>query len=902
MGSGENKSKRYDRISMEIKNLENKSELERVKIKKIIEQLTKRINDKELSKKNENGKEKGEEIQDYELFEDKLNLQSKKMILMDLERDKKFNYIDVIQKLKIAPEQRTIRDIIRIKTYMEQSNLGKSFYNEFSDINLIEKLINFCCIEMRYVKFEKGDVIYRIGEPPNSFYSIIFGKANVLKPVEKKISLTGFQYFNYLMKLRKNKDHYIFDLCIKNNKINFFIEPIHSDMIHYIYLNNYLEHIKDRNNIKIELDKILDLIGVKPEEIGLDSSLINSDSYILNNIKTIKRKIPPISEVTMQKYSFINNYQIQKEVAIFEYKKIAVLNFNDYFGDNAIEHHTIRDTTVVAEEDIEAAYLPNKLYYSQIASLKTVVLENKISILHSCYFFTRINYSKFAKKYYKLFINEKYSKGEVVFNEGEEIKYLYFIQEGNVELFTSKSMNEIETLINILIKKKSENRKESKDNNNYLYSQLNSERNDLADYVNQKQNNKLIILNKHEDIGAVSYYLGNNYLTSCNVISNTLKVYKIDIKDLNEILRREYECKEEFIKRMQKKLGLLTERLFKINNIKLIMTDEKINNEKIDKQKIEEQNKQKILNNTNSSKALIDYNKINNLLTDNINMINYSKSKYKSNKINLPVLKSGKKIDYSFFINGDDEINCSSIFRRNKNKSRLNSNNNDTSRNNGNNSKIKKLKINMDYIFEDKIIRKINKHIKYLTESKYTLTKRRKINNSLFNENKNNQSFKTKNDDSYCSNINLIKTTKNEDKDKDKEVFNQSNINTINNKISISTQIMKETNVSNSCEKGSQMPYIAKNNTYNKTNIKDLNLFESRIRNKKKAKYNFPYCESITLLKKEKYKIFDSSDKNKVFQSELMKMHTKRIIDLRQLHYTIKKNPISINYGYINKK
>jgi hypothetical protein len=181
---------------------------------------------------------------------------------MDLERDKKFNYIEVIQKLKIAPEQRTIRDIIRIKTYMEQSNLGKSFYNEFSDINLIEKLINFCCIEMRYVKFEKGDVIYRIGEPPNSFYSIIFGKANVLKSVEKKVSLTGFQYFNYLMKLRKNKDHYIFDLCIKNNKINFFIEPIHSDMIHYIYLNNYLEHIKDRNNIEIELDKILDLIGV----------------------------------------------------------------------------------------------------------------------------------------------------------------------------------------------------------------------------------------------------------------------------------------------------------------------------------------------------------------------------------------------------------------------------------------------------------------------------------------------------------------------------------------------------------------------------------------------------------------------------------------------------------------
>ena len=61
------------------------------------------------------------------------------------------------------------------------------------------------------------------------------------------------------------------------------------------------------------------------------------------------------------------------------------------------------------------------------------------------------------------------------------------------------------------------------------------------------------------------------------------------------MLKNEIDCNEEFLKRMKKKIELLSERLFKINNIKLIMTDEKINKEKLDK-KIVEEKKTLILN------------------------------------------------------------------------------------------------------------------------------------------------------------------------------------------------------------------------------------------------------------------------------------------------------------------
>ena len=39
----------------------------------------------------------------------------KKLMLMEYERDKRYNLIEVIQKLKIPPEKRKIRDILKLK-------------------------------------------------------------------------------------------------------------------------------------------------------------------------------------------------------------------------------------------------------------------------------------------------------------------------------------------------------------------------------------------------------------------------------------------------------------------------------------------------------------------------------------------------------------------------------------------------------------------------------------------------------------------------------------------------------------------------------------------------------------------------------------------------------------------
>ena len=844
IGAGENKNRNYDKITSEIKKIETKNELEKANLKKQINQITKRISDKQLTIYNKNEEEK-----DMELTENKLNLQSKKIKMMELERNKKINYIEIIQKLKIPPENRKIKDILRIKTFIEQSNLGKNFSEEFSDINIIEKIINFCSIEMRYEKYEKGDIIYKVGEHPNSVYSIIFGKVDIFKPIEKTQLLTGFQYFHYLMNLRKKKENYLFNLSIKKNTANYYIEQTDADIIHFIYLINYLEYIRTKNDIKLELDKILDLINIKPEEIGIEKSKINSNTYINNNLKLIKKRIPFISETTIQKYSFINNYVIKKEIIIYEYNQILSLKANDYFGDNDIENHTIRNTTAIAGQDLEVAYLPSKLYYIQIALLKSIALESKISTLHSSYFFNKIKYNKFSKKYYKLFINERYSKGDILFNEGTEIKYLYFIQEGNVQLYSSKSMNEIQQLINLLIEKKIENMDKPNDNY-YLYNKINSKQDDIINYLNLKQNNKLIILNSNEDIGAVSYFLGNNYLVSCNVISNYAKIFKIDVNYITNMLNNEIDCNEEFTKRMNKKLELLSERLFKINNIKLIMTDERVNNEKINHQTLEEKKKILLKNNQNN-KTLINYNKINNLVTENNNNNNISKLDQKKNPLDLPILYSNKRNNpnNSFFNNNITELNDSNLIKKTISKKKV-------------------------LIFEDNIIKKINQDFNSFIQNKYSLTKRKiRFNNS----NKSLKDSKNKTEGINSINNNSAEKTKRGEKD----IFNNSYFNNIS---SSSTQKIDKLEKSNR-----KIPNIFKNpikfdlrslsNNYKKNNI------INKYRNEKK--YNHPYYEKKTLFKMEKYKIFDYYSRNKAFQNELLKTQIQRKAGLKNLYLTM---------------
>ena len=932
LNPGESRSKNYDKISLEIKNVEQIAKIEKAKLKKKINLINKRLTENNETKESNIKDIKEDNKEEYDNQESKiLNLQMKKLVMMEYERDKKYNFIEVIQKLKIPPEKRKIRDIIRIKTFIDQSNLGLNFREEFSDINTAEKLIHFCCIEMRYKKFRKGEIIVKIGDPPESFYTIIFGKAKIIEPIPKIQSLTGFQYFKYLMDLKKKKEDYIFMRCIKINKENYLIEPNDKDIIHYIYLLNYLEHIKTINDQTINFDKVLNLLDITPEEIGIEPDSVNNNYYINDNLNKIKKNLPEISQNIMVQYSFIMDNINKNEVTIFEYKSPRILKANDYFGDSAIETNSPRKATIIAEEDTDLAYLSNKLYYNQIASEKAILLQIKIKNMHQNFFFHRIQYYKFSKKYFTWFRKEKYNKGDILFKEDEIIKYLYFIQEGSVEITFNKSMNEIEELINIM-KNKEEllvrnnyidihlniiknlyNKNIQNKENSYDYDPINSSFKDIAYSLDQKHNNKIIILNDNEEFGILSYFLGNYYLGTCKVFSKNAKIYKIETDYLNQMLESEVEIKWDFYRRLKNKLKLYSERLFKINNCKLVMTDEKIkeNNKDLKINEQLEKEKEKEINNT-INKTLINFDKINIFLNERKdNNSSCSSGANKTIRIshkqlkntNLPLLNNNinnnrNKNRFNFSLpflnnfNDENKFKENNILRVSKlEKKNLKFNNiklyNIFKKENNENNEI----ISKKTFIEDNMLSQIQKDFLSFSQSKYTISKDKiKLDDIIYclDKKHGSLSLNKNNDQLYITEVNNEKN-------------NMSKINEMSDQ-SISIESQSPRNIKN-------IKYIKYYNQYRslsydnkRYNTENNNIINNNKRDfiignnnniKFKKKYNHPYYDPLTLIKKEQYKIFDTKDYNLInnkSKKDYLHSHLDRLRKLKKLRNSMKNN------------
>ena len=824
------KVRNYERVSNEIKKMEQKEVVERSRIRKKITLIQRR---RDVAMKKNNSQNKDED----KLFEIELNLRNRTLEMKSLGNNNKINFIVLIQKLRINPEYRTIRDILKIKPYIEKTNLAKMFNEEFNDKSIVEKLINFCCIEMQYKKYKEGEVIFKIGEAPSEFYSIIFGKVNLIKTLEEVKIMTGFEYFFHLMNLRKNNETYFFHKTIINNMNNYKIKENHIDIIHYIYLYNYLKGIKNEETQNISLNNLLQLINIKLEDLGFDITQINSVNYLMNSAKLVKKRLNYIPEQIFQKYYFLDDNIIRKEVKIYRNENCNNLKFNDYFGDDAI--NDIHTLTAISDDITEIAALPIKLYNSEIANLKSIVLEKKIFNLYSSHFFKQMKYINFKKKFFKLFSYNKYYKDDILFTEGEKVQYVYFIQEGTVQLYTSKSINEIESLMTSLIKKKKTlklNNININTNNNtgkeiydeIIYSKINSSYDDIINYLDQKQNNKLLFLSDKEEIGLVSNFVGNEYITSCIVVSKEAKIYKIDVKCINRMLIEEGDCVDEYNLRLESKMDLLIQRLFRVNNIKLIMIDEKIKIEKNNKKTLDE--KEILLNNSSKIRGLVNYNKLNYILTENSLNISNSKSNIRD-VVTLPNIKKPEKItslseslQYQFNNFSNEELKRNSPRKRKKENTNKSRNNlfvllsNNLRSNSSNAKKISKIKL---YKKKQSIL-----NHKVLEELFITPPKNNNNSNSLINKYRNNSSKKKK---------------------------------SLNDIINIETDIDKSHN------------------------------------------HNHPYYEPKMLIKRNKYKIFENIFNNKKTQVENMKKNIIRLKQLQNIHSPIKKhNKINDNDDLIN--
>ena len=581
-----------------------------------------------------------EEDFDFSNMHNNLKLNSK-----NLDYNNVAEILNIVEKVKIPPEKRSMNDLLEIVKYLTTTKLGKSFKEGFDQKEIFEKLITFCGVEMKYKFFKKGEIVFKIGELPDYFYIILWGKVDILKPLAQNKSLTGFQYFCYLMDLKKSKDEHLFNLCIQANKINYRIDSEDAKDLHYIYIYIIIEQINRRKNVLFGQE--LKLVNMSHKDFDLDPEKINDIKYISENIKHIKIYLPDISSSIISKYLFIIESSTYKDVTVYNYSPFLSLETKSHFGDSAMDSNTTRNATIAAVEDTHTAYISCVSYFNNVLVEKAALIEKKVQFLNSNFIFGKIGPKKFEKKYFGLFICNNYKKGDIIYNEGDLPLNVYFIEQGDVELYSSKNMYELQNVIEYLeekryklMKKKDEDPFEEKDYM-FTYGKINFDEHDLRKDIIKKNKNKIFLLKENEDLGLISFYFGYPYFTTSIVSSATAKIYQIDNKYLSEMILKERICYNDLINRVEHKLSLFHQRFFNINNTKLLLADhqksldskgERVNNPIINSSYSNINNKNKnINNNINISLENLSYNQKN--FNKTIMKINYGKLKQIFNKI-----------------------------------------------------------------------------------------------------------------------------------------------------------------------------------------------------------------------------------------------------------------------------
>jgi len=525
-------------------------------------------------------KNKDDDVDNYYTSQRNLNISSNDL-------DSFYTLADYINIMKKPNNVRTMHDIYLIMHVLSKTNLSKSFRDEFNSVEIYGKLIAFCSMELKYKKFKKGKKIFHIGDLPDYFYIILKGRVDIIKPIQVKAFLTGNEYFLYLMKLLKEQDRYTYDLCIENNEINFAIDKDEEKYLPYIYIIIILA--KRKNDLFF--NEIISSVNITPAELGLTEEEVMDDIFVRKNADKIKFFFPyKITTELVDKYYFIADRIIQKDVNIYHEQKFLSLGTNSHFGDSAMDSSTTRNATVVASEDTDVGYIEMKLYHAHISQEKIKLNNKKLRFFIENFFFQRINILNFEKKYFSLFIANHYTKGDIIFNENQKANFVYFIEEGIVELTTSKNIVEIQMLIKILENKRNNIEQifthfRQEGEQELLYNNIDNNCGDLLKYINRKEKNKIIILKSNEDVGLISFFFDCPYIADCVVVSNTAKIHKIDFTYLNQIISSEKLCVYNLIKRINHKLKVYQERLFNINNTKLIIADQEEtlkNKEKMD--------------------------------------------------------------------------------------------------------------------------------------------------------------------------------------------------------------------------------------------------------------------------------------------------------------------------------
>ena len=380
---------------------------------------------------------------------------------------------------------------------------------------------------------------------------ILSGKVSVLIVKNINIKMSEYEYISHLKYLYSIKEIGLIKYIIELNSSIFDKDDIY----------NFIFNFSDKNNIFTPEKGETKILRKKPEELDFCSV----EEYI-------ERSKPLINP-------FLKNIKIRKNLQIGIYEEIIKLGERKTFGEMALLDTNIRNASILCVDNCIFGSLSKNMYDNCIKNVQLKLRRKKISFVLNCELFKDVQIEDFERKYFSFFKNFKLNQNDYLFKQGNERNEIYFVKQGEIELYMKTSLNELKNLIKKSDDIKFDENKEKKElkkiilDNNY-------------NFLNQIHTLHLFKIKENEIIGLNDYLdENNNYICDAKCISNNTEIYSLHIKYFNDILKSDFKIRTNYKDFLNKKNKILNERLFYIRNTLLNQKLNQINyeNEKFNK-------------------------------------------------------------------------------------------------------------------------------------------------------------------------------------------------------------------------------------------------------------------------------------------------------------------------------
>ena len=451
--------------------------------------------------------------------------------------------------------------------------------------SILSKLADNVIIE----KYSKNQFIMKMNDIGDSCYFLLSGKLSVLKPVEYHIEITYDDYMQYIANLMKYNEQELIE-TIRHLNQHFIDVGLVEDMpdlvksYFIIKLNKDINNLFDNDNFDLSfIEKRLKLFNLSFEDFDLSLEQINSQIDIINKGSIVKEKELKnyFDKITTPKQEDFKRLETnpnifnegKHKVTIFKYEDFLYLKPGAFFGETALDSTTgKRNASIRSEEECYILSLKNEIYQSLLSESNKRLKSFDVIFICKNFFFNDISPIIFNRRYFSMFKLINKSKDDIIYKQNNQLSSVYFIKEGNVKLEINISVFEIYNLIkkyfeiltsNPNLKINQNELKEIKevylDDKNI--TNVRRQSHIFKEQLKIKKKFELYSSNLFDTLGLEEFFLNNDYLCTCKVISKEAKIFEISFDSLNIIITSEKQIHKAFYNLILRKLISLIKRL-----------------------------------------------------------------------------------------------------------------------------------------------------------------------------------------------------------------------------------------------------------------------------------------------------------------------------------------------------